>query len=317
MTIGDVIREYRKKNELSQRAFAEKCGDITNGYMSMIEKGKNPATGKPLVPSIEKLASIAKAMDMSLHHLIEITDDMPVYVGDQKQESGIVNQTTPEQLIVEPDIDEAALAATQTLIKYRVSALPIFPLSILQAMPDVIVVSFTELADQSGLDRDSLVMSFGEKSQDVVTITRQIHGKTHYSVAYNHRLPIGMLQFALARELGHIVLMHDESVPEDVRTTEALYFARYLLCPRPIIKAIQEFGVPITIEAFGNLTGFYGRSLAGIRKTPGAHISAELNRRVKQQFSSYIQSLSNYRAVIANDKSERATFGTYMDNYEE
>ena len=291
MSTSENIRARREQLGMKQAELAKKLG-VAPSTIYRYENGAIETVNS------EKLIPLAKALSTTPAALMGWNDDTP------KREE-----------LKTPNIERAALKATQTLIDYHVSAMPIFPFSILQAMPDVIVVSFTEFADQSGLDRDST--SFGEKSQDVVTITRQINGKTHYSVAYNHRLPIGMLQFALARELGHIVLMHDESIPEDVQTTEALFFARYLLCPRPIIKAIQESGVPITIEVFGNLTGFYGRSLAGIRKTPGAHIPAELNKRVKEQFSGYIKNLTNYRAVMANDKSERATFGTYMDNYEE
>lgn len=78
MTIGEIVKLYREEHGLSQRQFAERCGDITNGYISMLEQGKNPSTGKPLVPSIEKVASLARAMGMTLHQLVGKADDSPV-----------------------------------------------------------------------------------------------------------------------------------------------------------------------------------------------------------------------------------------------
>lgn len=217
-----------------------------------------------------------------------------------------------------PDIDRAALRATEILIDYNIHSTPIAPLPILESMPGVFVVSFTEMAAETGLDRNHLVMNFGAENQDAVTFVKDFNGDLHYFVAYNQRLPYYILQRALARELGHIALRHDGSLTEEVRMTEALVFARHLLCPRPLIRAIQESGVPLTIETVGNLTGCYGRCLASMRKTPGAKIPAELNRKVKDQFSKYVKSFIAYQSVMASeDDSMIADFGTFMDNYVE
>lgn len=87
MTVGEIIKQYRKEHGLSQRDFADICsevsdGKVTYGYISMVENGRNPTTKKPVVPSIDKMALFARGMGMSLHHLISIADDMPVYVGE-------------------------------------------------------------------------------------------------------------------------------------------------------------------------------------------------------------------------------------------
>lgn len=217
-----------------------------------------------------------------------------------------------------PNLEAAAIKAAEILIKHNVSCAPIIPLPILNATPNVLVLSFTEMADQTGLDRENLVTMFGAENQDAVTLVKQINGNLCYFVAYNQRLPFYMLQRSLARELGHIVLGHDGSRPEDVRTTEALYFARYLLCPRPLIRAIQDSGIPLTIEVVGNMTGCYGRCLAGIRKTPGANVPAGLNRQLRKQFSGYVRNYLNFQTIMASeDDSGMADFGTFMDNYEE
>lgn len=41
MTLRDLISAYRKDHGLSQRQFANQCG-LSNGYISMLEKGINP-----------------------------------------------------------------------------------------------------------------------------------------------------------------------------------------------------------------------------------------------------------------------------------
>lgn len=78
MLLGEIIANYRKAHNLSQRKFAEMCNGISNGYISMIENNCNPKTGKPIIPSLDKLKSLADAMNMSLETLLNEADDMPV-----------------------------------------------------------------------------------------------------------------------------------------------------------------------------------------------------------------------------------------------
>ena len=75
MQIGELILAYRKEHKLSQRQFAKKCGDISNGYISMLENNLNPATNKGITPTVDKLKLIAHAMDMSLDELFKATDN--------------------------------------------------------------------------------------------------------------------------------------------------------------------------------------------------------------------------------------------------
>lgn len=216
------------------------------------------------------------------------------------------------------DIDKAATAAAETLLKYHVSFAPVIPLPILKSLPNVLVLSFAEMASRIGTDRKNIITTLGADNRDVVTTVTGINGKLRYFVAYNQRLPFYMLQRALARELGHIVLQHDGTKPEEVRQEEALYFARHFLCPRPLIKALQDNINPLTIETVGNVTGCYERCLLGIRRTPGAHTPAELNRKLKEQFSDYINNFLDCQTILTNnDITDIADFGTYMDNYTE
>lgn len=71
MTLGEYIKEYREEHGISQRRFVEMCnGALSTGYISMLEKNYNPATGKPLAPSIEMHKAVADATGVSLDYLM-------------------------------------------------------------------------------------------------------------------------------------------------------------------------------------------------------------------------------------------------------
>ena len=217
-----------------------------------------------------------------------------------------------------PDHETAAVKAIETLIKYRVTTAPVSPLPILKAMPGVIVLTFAEMARRVGETRQDVMELFNQDNRDVVTTATTIGGKLTYIIAYNQQLPTFMMQRALARDLGHIVLQHDGTKPEAVREEEARIFARHLLCPRPLVRMLQESVHPLTVETVGNVTGCYDRCLTCMQKTPGAHVPAELNKLVKDQFSEYVQNFLTCQSILANgDITAEADFGTFMDGYEE
>lgn len=216
-----------------------------------------------------------------------------------------------------PNLDAAAIKAMETLIRHQTHAAPVDPFTMIKATPGVIVISFTEMSTRFGVDRDNIVTMF-DKNLDAVTTVKPHDGSLEYVIMYNQQLPYYLMQRALARELGHIMLKHDGSRPDDVRTEEALCFARHLLCPRPLLKLIADAGIPITIELLGSITGCYRRCLEGMRKTPGAHVPPELNRLVRDQFAPYAKNFIRYAMTVKDeDTSEIADFGTYMNNYEE
>lgn len=217
-----------------------------------------------------------------------------------------------------PDYERAAASAMETLVKHNINTAPVDPLPVFKRTPGVLVLSFTEMSRQLGMDRHNLLTSFETENHDAVTSVHLDDGKLRYLVTYNQRLPMYLLQRALARELGHIILGHDGSRPEEVRMAEAYCFAHHLLCPRPLIHAIQQSGLPFTVEMLGAMTGCYERCLQGMRKTPAVHVPADLNRRVRDQFSDYISNFLDYESYLSkSDESMLANLGTYMDGYEE
>lgn len=215
------------------------------------------------------------------------------------------------------DYQSAALKAAETLITYKISAAPVSPIPIIKSLPDVLLLPFAEMALKIEEDRDQIIRTFGD-AQDAVTSVHFASGGLRYVVAYNQRLPAYIIQRALARELGHILLRHDGSRPDDVRSEEAITFARHLICPRPLLKAITDAGVRLTVETLGNITGCYERCLAGLRKTPGIHIPPEMNRQIRDQFADYINDFIRFQPILSReDETPIADFGTFMDGYED
>lgn len=205
------------------------------------------------------------------------------------------------------DYNKAATMAAETLLKYGIKKAPVSPLPILEQMDNVVVVSFSDLSDRA----DPL---FGVYA-DAVTSIHTDGSCTRYIVAYNSLLPFTMVQRAMARELGHIILRHEGRSEEN--TAEALCFARHLLCPRPLIYALQATGARVTSDMVLNLTGIYDyQTVSAMRRTPGAEVPAGLNRFLRTQFMPFIINFVMYWRPVA-DGSESADFGTYMDNYKE
>lgn len=79
MTLKDLVIKYRADNGLSQRQFALQCG-LSNGYISMLEKGINPSTGTKITPTLQALNKLAAGMHTTLNELFTLVDDMDVDV---------------------------------------------------------------------------------------------------------------------------------------------------------------------------------------------------------------------------------------------
>ena len=99
------------------------------------------------------------------------------------------------------------------------------PLQILKNLAHVESASFASASSRYGINREALLSMFDDGNQDAITMYRN----GSYLVIYNQELPCKTIRHAVARELGHIVMEHDGSRPEDVRMEEANYFADQFL----------------------------------------------------------------------------------------
>lgn len=77
MTLRELIKKYRQEHNLSQRQFATNCS-LSNGYISMLERGLNPKTKQPVAPTLAALKKLAEGMCMTLTDLFAVVDDIPV-----------------------------------------------------------------------------------------------------------------------------------------------------------------------------------------------------------------------------------------------
>lgn len=81
MKLGQIIKEYRESQALSQRAFALKCG-VTNSVISMLENDLNNHTGKVISPNLDTLNKIADAIGITTTELLRRMDDTQVTIPE-------------------------------------------------------------------------------------------------------------------------------------------------------------------------------------------------------------------------------------------
>ena len=75
MKLGDKIKQFRLEKKLTMQQLADLSGK-SKGYISMLEKGINPQTQKPIEPSLEAIQSISKSLNVDLKDLISDTEDV-------------------------------------------------------------------------------------------------------------------------------------------------------------------------------------------------------------------------------------------------
>lgn len=93
MFLGEIIKKYRKENNLSLRAFASKCG-LSYTYISMLEKNIDYRTGKPIAPTLDSVKYISNAMGIPIDDLLKMLDD--------EQEFKLNEDVSPNNLSIIP-----------------------------------------------------------------------------------------------------------------------------------------------------------------------------------------------------------------------
>ena len=129
---------------------------------------------------------------------------------------------------MEPNYKLAAEKAAETLSRFGIDS---DPLSVIEALPNVISFSFSFVSDNE-------VFSIDNNNLDAFTLVSWESGSLRYMIIYNDSLPAYRVRLALARELGHVILRHDGSCPEDIWSEEANCFAYHFLCPTPKEKEV-------------------------------------------------------------------------------
>lgn len=103
MKLGQIIKEYRQKNNISMDTFAKRSG-ISKGYISMLENEKRPASGKEVIPSIAIIQKAAEGMRIDFDDLFAMMSDEVVSLQDDSFEkfdtSTIVTKAQKELLAI-------------------------------------------------------------------------------------------------------------------------------------------------------------------------------------------------------------------------
>lgn len=83
MTLGEIIKAYRTSHGMSQDAIAERSG-LSKAYISILERNRNPKTGRPPVVSLKAIGALAAAVNSSFDEVFnQLNADVQVSVADQ------------------------------------------------------------------------------------------------------------------------------------------------------------------------------------------------------------------------------------------
>lgn len=127
MTIKDFIIDYRNSHSLSQRQFATQC-NLSNGYISLLEKGTNPKTGEAITPSLTVLKKIADGIGMDLETFfsqidetgVSLTDDNVYEMAEEMsatdEDSGRAKEMLDLFLQLKPELQEVIISQTKGLL---------------------------------------------------------------------------------------------------------------------------------------------------------------------------------------------------------
>ncbi len=133
---------------------------------------------------------------------------------------------------MKPDYKNAAVKASDFLARFGSETSAADLLRILKQFPNVSAFPF------------SLSPVDDSEYWEASTFVRSKNGTLQYIVMYNNSLPSFLLRRTLARELGHVVLEHDGTAPEDVWMEEANCFAYHLLSGCTAFRVITIFYRP-------------------------------------------------------------------------
>jgi hypothetical protein len=138
-----------------------------------------------------------------------------------------------------PDYHRAARLAYRTLLKLRINKLPVDILGICKRCKNTKVMTFRE-ADKEFPDYSGFLIG-GGPSESAFTMKTEIEDIKWNFILYNDDMmynSVQRLRFSLAHELGHIVLGHKDE-HSFICEAEANCFAQHLLCPAPVVEAMN------------------------------------------------------------------------------
>lgn len=123
MTLGEIVKEYRDTQKMSQRKFAELSG-LSNSYISMLEQNINSKNGMAIKPSLEAIKKVADTMHVSIDEVLRKMDDIEIDISEKPTTSkdgelnarimNLVNQLPEDLKLSLLDLLQAAVVGART-----------------------------------------------------------------------------------------------------------------------------------------------------------------------------------------------------------
>lgn len=88
MTLGEYIKSFRDKYDISMEKFADMSG-LSKSYIGVLEKGKNYKTGEPVTPSLIIIDKVAHATGIPTEDLLPMIDG-PISIKSPKSTTNAV-----------------------------------------------------------------------------------------------------------------------------------------------------------------------------------------------------------------------------------
>lgn len=123
MALGEIVKEYRDTQKMSQRKFAELSG-LSNSYISMLEQNINSKNGMAIKPSLEAIKKVADTMHVSIDEVLRKMDDIEIDISEKPTTSkdgelnarimNLVNQLPEDLKLSLLDLLQAAVVGART-----------------------------------------------------------------------------------------------------------------------------------------------------------------------------------------------------------
>ena len=97
MTLGDLIKEYREKHNISMDVFSKMC-NLSKGYISMLENNTNPRSNKPIAPTLPTIKKIASAINADVDSILRALDSDQEISLDSKSEEPVFYSITNAEI---------------------------------------------------------------------------------------------------------------------------------------------------------------------------------------------------------------------------
>lgn len=218
-----------------------------------------------------------------------------------------------------PDFDRAAALAAEQLIARGINRLPVHPETVIQIMPNTVLVPYADVARIINVPRDELLVML-DPAQDAVTYVMNLSDDRHYYiVAYNAQKDFARLRFTLAHELGHRLMAHTGIKPEEVREAEADHFARHFILPRACVAMLRRRNIPLLDVNLQHVAGCTPQCIERMKHAPASHVNKKINRKLREQFMDFVDYLMDTHTLVTkpSETAHIVDLGHFMDGYED